>query len=340
MPAFVVPALSVDDILELGMGFARAKALLSAVELDVFSQLAKTPLTLEALIERLGIHERGARDFLDALVALGMLEREGGLYRNTPVADLYLDRAKPSYIGGRLELWSRMYRNWARLTEALRTGQPQDEATASGTDLFEGLYRNPEDLRSFLRGMAGGSMVLGRVIARRFPWERYGTFVDVGTAQGALPVELARAHSHLEGIGFDLPAVRPVFDEYVASFGLTERLRFQAGDFFSDPLPEAEVLVMGRILHDWGLDEKRALLAKAFEALPPGGALIVYEAIIDDERRRNVFGLVTSLSMLLMTREGFDYTAADCRGWMQEAGFRHTYVEPLTRHESMVVAIK
>jgi hypothetical protein len=166
----VVPAPpSVDDILELGMGFARAKALLSAAELDLFSELAGGPLGLEALRERLGLHRRGARDFLDALVALGVLEREDGRYRNSPAADLYLDRAKPTYIGGRLELWSRMYRNWGRLTEALRTGEPQDEATASGTDLFEGLYRDPGSLRSFLRGMAGGSLILGRVIARRFP---------------------------------------------------------------------------------------------------------------------------------------------------------------------------
>ncbi|MGH2707239.1 MAG: methyltransferase, partial [Actinomycetota bacterium] len=307
---------ALDDILELGMGFARAKTLLSAAELDVFSELAKAPLTLEALAERLGIHRRGARDFFDALVALGILEREDGLYRNTPLADLYLDRAKPSYIGGRLELWSRMYRTWDRLTEGLRTGQPQDAVVASGATLFEGLYREPESLRSFLRGMAGGSLILGEAIARRFPWKRYRSVVDVGTAQGALVVQLALAHPDLEGIGFDLPPVQPVFEEYVASFGLTGRLRFEAGDFFSDPLPEGEALVMGRILHNWNLEQKRTLLAKAFDALPPGGALIVYESIIDDERRHNVFGLIASLLMLLMTQGGFDYTAADCQGWM------------------------
>jgi hypothetical protein len=126
----------------------------------------------------------------------------------------------------------------------------------------------------------------------------------------------------------------------VAGFGLGERLKFSGGDFFSDPMPEADVLVMGHILHDWNLDEKRILLQKAYDALPEGGALIVYEAIIDDERRENAFGLLMSLNMLIETPGGFDYTGADCQGWMAEAGFRNSYVEPLAGPDSMVVGIK
>ena len=188
--------------------------------------------------------------------------------------------------------------------------------------------------------MTGLSMGAARAIAAKFPWDRYRTFVDVGCAQGGLAVQLALAHAHLAGGGYDLPAVGPVFDEYVASFGLARRLTFHAGSFLTDPLPRADVLVMGHILHDWDLAQKRMLLAKAHAALPDGGALIVFDAVIDDDRKSNAFGLLMSLNMLIETPGGFDYTGADCQGWMREAGFRETRVEHLVGPDSMVVGIK
>jgi hypothetical protein len=335
--------LAPDAILDLATGFWRAKALLTAVELGLFTVLAEGPLDAEALRGRLGLQARGARDLFDALVALGMLERREGRYANTPETDCFLDRAKPTYVGGLLEMLNaRLYGFWGSLTEGLRTGKPQNElkAESGGGGLFDVLYADPEALRGFLQAMTGVSLASARAIARRFPWARYRTFADVGTAQGGLPVQVALAHPHLTGEGFDLPAVRPIFEAYVASFGLADRLRFRAGSFFADPLPAADVLVMGHILHDWDLEEKKALLAKAHAALPAGGALVVYEALIDDERRRNVFGLLMSLNMLIETPGGFDYTGAQCAGWMRETGFREAYAVPLTPTEGMVVGIK
>jgi len=330
-----------DRIVELGTAFWGAKTLLSAVELGVFSELAQGPLDGETLRARLGIHPRSARDFFDALVALGMLVRERDRYANTAETDLFLDPAKPSYMGGLLEMLNfRLYGFWASLTEALRTGQPQNEAKSGGGDLFAALYSDPVRLRLFLQAMTGVSLGAARAMAQKFPWRSYQTFIDVGAAQGGLPVQVALANAHLTGGGFDLPVVGPIFQEYVASFGLSDRLHFQAGDFFTDPLPDADVLVMGHILHDWDLDEKRNLLRKAHAALERGGALIVYEAIIDDERRRNAFGLLMSLNMLIETRGGFDYTGADCAGWMREVGFRETSVVHLVGNDSMVVGIK
>ena len=188
--------------------------------------------------------------------------------------------------------------------------------------------------------MSGISMGAAMAIANKFPWERYETFVDVGSAQGGLPVQVALAHEHLSGGGFDLPPVGPVFGEYVDSHNLGNRLRFYPGDFFEDPLPAADVLVMGHVLHDWDLEVKRMLLAKAYETLPEGGALIVYDAVIDDDRSENAFGLLMSLNMLIETPGGFDYTGADCTSWMREAGFRETHVEHLVGPDSMVVGIK
>jgi O-methyltransferase/methyltransferase family protein len=331
---------SPDAIMQLGSAFWASKTLLSAVELGLFSELASGPLDAEALRERLGLHPRSALDFFDALVALGMLEREDGLYRNTPATDLFLDRSKPSYAGGLLEMLNaRLFEHWNSLTEGLRTGKPQNEAKEGG-DPFEVLYADPEKLRGFVRGMTGASMGAARAIAAGFPWERYQTVVDVGSAEGCVPVQVALAHDHVSGGGFDLPPVGPFFDEYVGAAGLGDRLRFYPGDFFAEELPSADVLVMGHILHDWDLDQKRLLLEKAHRALPDGGALIAYDSIIDDERRENAAGLLMSLNMLIETPGGFDYTGADCQGWMSEAGFDETYVQHLVGRDSMVVGIK
>jgi len=329
-------------IMQLGMAFWGSKTLLSAVELGVFSELASAgALDGDTLRERLGLHPRSTRDFFDALVALGMLEREDGRYANTPATDLFLDRAKPSYIGGILEMANaRLYGFWGSLTEGLRTGLLQNEAKGGGKNMFEVIYPDPVKLAQFARAMSGISADTARAIAAKFPWQDHRSVIDVGCAEGAVPVQIALAHAHITGGGFDLPALGSIFDAYVAGFGLGERLGFIAGDFFTHPLPQADVLVMGHILHDWDLDEKRLLVRKAYDALPEGGALIVYDAIIDDERRSNAFGLLMSLNMLIETPGGFDYTGADCRAWLQEAGFRDSYVEHLVGPDSMVVGIK
>jgi hypothetical protein len=322
------------------MGFWGSKALLSAVELGVFTTLADGPRTAKALMAELGLQPRGTVDWLDALVSLGMLERVDDEYKNAPATDLFLDRNKPSYIGGVLEMANaRLYPFWGSLTDALRTGHPQNEAVV-GDDFFAALYEDPDRLKQFLQAMTGISMGAAHAIADTFPWDRYSTVIDVGGAEGCVPVEVARRHEHLTGGSFDLPAVRPAFEAYVASAGLADRLRFYPGDFFVDPLPNADVLVMGHILHDWGLDEKLVLLRKAHEALPDGGALVVYESIIDDDRRANTFGLLMSVNMLIETPDGFDYTGADCRSWMTQVGFSDTYVQPLVGPDSMVVGIK
>jgi len=332
---------SPDQILQVGLGFWASKTLLSAIELEVFTELARHPQPLENLQGRLGLHPRSARDFLDALVSMGFLERSGSTYRNTPATDLYLDKRKPAYIGGVLEMCNRrLYPFWSHLTEALRTGHPQNETRDGGVPLFEVLYAEPARLKEFLRAMTGLSRGANQAIARQFPWGNYRTFADIGTAQGDLAVQIARQNTHLAGIGFDLPEVAPIFEEYAAENGVADRLRFQAGDFFKDAFPRVDVITMGHILHDWNLETKEMLIRKAYEAVPHGGALIVYDAIIDDERRQNTFGLLMSLNMLIETADGFDYTGAECGGWMQKVGFRETRVEPLVGPDSMIIGVK
>jgi hypothetical protein len=332
--------LTPEHILQTGLAFWSSKTLLSAVELGVFSVLAQGPANLATLQTKLDLHPRSARDFLDALVALKFLDRKNGIYSNSAEADLFLDRAKPSYVGGMLDMASRrLFAFWASLTEALRTGEHQNEAK-HGVDVFAATYADPQRLRGFLAAMTAISAGPARIIAEKFNWRDYKSFIDLGAAQGIVPATLARAHPHLTGIGFDLPQVGPIFEEFIAGQGLADRVRFQPGDFFKDELPRADVIVMGHILHDWDLAGKKTLLKKVFDALPPGGAIIVYDAIIDDERRENAFGLLMSLNMLIETTGGFDYTSADCQGWMREAGFRTTRVEHLAGPDSMAIGVK
>ncbi|MFO7628428.1 MAG: methyltransferase [Prochlorococcaceae cyanobacterium] len=328
-------------MLQTGFAFWSSKVLLSAIEIGVFTELAGGPEPFDALSTRLGLHPRSARDFLDALVALGFLQRTEASYANTAETDLFLDRHKPSYIGGILEMANhRLYPSWAHLTEALHTGQPQNELRNGGTGLFETLYADPARLKEFLAAMTGVSRGANLAIAQNLPWQNHRTFVDIGTAQGDLAVQIVLANPHLQGFGFDLPEVAPIFEEYVNGLELADRLSFVPGDFFQQDLPRADVVLMGHILHDWDLPTKTMLIAKAFAALPPGGALVVYEALIDDERSSNAFGLMMSLNMLIETPGGFDYTGADCCAWMQEAGFSQTRVQPLVGPDSMVIGIK
>ena len=184
-----------DHILQVGMGFLASKTLLSAIEMELFTELADRSEPLEMLQGRLGLHPRAARDFLDALVALKFLERSNGNYSNTPSTAFFLDKRKPSYIGGILEMANhRLYPFWGHLTTALRTGAPQNESKDGGPDPFVALYADPARLKQFLGAMTGVSRGANMAIARLFPWQQYRTAVDVGTAQGDLITQVALAN--------------------------------------------------------------------------------------------------------------------------------------------------
>ena len=331
---------SPQSILDIGCGYRASKVLLSAIELGVFTILSDQPLDATALTQRIGIHDRGARDFFDTLVALGLLIRDdAGRYATTLETGLYLDRRKSSYIGSMFEQYNASeYGLWGSLTQALRTGSPQTGIAAA--QHFAGLYADSARFHRFVKSMTGGSLLAAKAIAARFPWQDYQTVIDIGTAEGCLPVEVAHAHPHMSGGGFDLPELREMFEANIREHGLADRLQFHAGDFFTMPLPPADVIVLGRILHNWNLDIKRMLLGKAYRALPKGGALIVHETLIAEDRRSNAAGMLASLNMLLWTAGGYDFSGSECAEWMREAGFNDVQIEPLATEQSMVIGKK
>jgi predicted O-methyltransferase YrrM len=331
--------------MQVGMGFWPSKTVLSAVELQLFTHLGDESMTGEEIGERLGLHPRGIYDFLDTLVALRLLARDGdgsdGHYRNTAETATFLDKRSPAYIGGILEMANaRLYRFWGDLTQALQTGEPQNEVTHTGKPMFDELYSDPARLEQFMQAMQGVSQGNFHALAQKFDFSKYETVCDVGGATGQLCTILASHHPHLRCTSYDLPVVAPIAERAIAAAGLTDRVAVASGDFFADPLPSADVITMGLILHDWNLDRKMHLIRSAYEALPDGGALIVVENLIDDARRENAFGLMMSLNMLIEFGDAFDFTGSDFAGWCRDVGFREVEIMPLTGPASAGIAYK
>lgn len=332
-------------IMEIGMGFWPSKVLLTATNFGLFTLLAEGGTSGTEIGSRLGLHDRGLYDFLDTLVALGFLTREGiketSFYKNSPEADLFLDKKKPTYMGGLLEMCNnRLYRFWADLDEGLKTGKPQNEVKTGEKPVFEMLYENPERMREFVMAMGGIQMGNFVMFAKAFDFSGYATHCDVGGSGAHLSSQIALNNPHMTCTSFDLPVVTPVAREVVEGFGLAEKVRLAEGDFFKDPLPNVDVITMGNILHDWGKQDKKLLIKKAYDALPEGGSFVVIENIIDDNRSQNAFGLMMSLNMLMETEAGYDFSGADFDELAMEAGFSETRVMPLTGPASAAIAIK
>jgi hypothetical protein len=337
--------LTPSAILQTAFSFWSSKVLLTAVEFGLFSKLANRQLTGTELGKELGLHSRGISDFLDTLVAMKFLHREGegaaARYSNTPEGNLYLDQSSPRYIGGILVMLNaRLFRYWHDLPDALRTGKPQNEIKHGTKGMFEELYSDLPRLEQFMGAMTGLSRINFETFAEKFDFSRYQTLCDVGGATGLLCIEVAKRHSHLKCISFDLPVVEPIAKKHIAGAGMESRVKTATGDFFKDSLPKADIITMGMILHDWNLEKKMHLIRSAYDALPPGGALVAIEALIDDARRENVFGLLMSLNMLIEFGDAFDFSSADFRKWCGEVGFKRFETIRLNDTHGAAIAYK
>ncbi|MEO8588980.1 MAG: methyltransferase [Flavobacteriales bacterium] len=336
-----------EMIMKIGMGFWASKTLLTAVRFELFTHLASQGgMSAEQVKQALGLKctDRHAYDFLDTLTHFGFLERKGlladAVYSNGPDAAFFLDKKKPSYLGGILEMADdRLYDFWGDLSTALRTGQQQNEAK-TGDDFFGALYSDPAKLQGFINAMAGVQMGAFMSFAQQFDFSKSKTLADIGGSGGHLSLMVAKHRPHMQCTSFDLPPVQPIAQGNIAQFQLGDRVKAIAGDFFADAFPKADVITMGNILHDWNEEKKVTLMRKAYDALPAGGAFVAIENVIDNDRRENVFGLMMSLNMLIETSDGFDYTFADFERWAKTAGFSRTALIPLAGPTSAAVAYK
>jgi hypothetical protein len=337
--------LDPTPILQTAFAFWSSKVLLTAVEFDLFTILGDRRLTGTELGAELGLHARGINDFFDALVAMKFVDRDGegpsAKYFNTPAGLLYLQRGSPRYVGGILVMLNaRLFKFWHDLPEALRTGKAQNETKHGQKGIFEELYAEIPKLEQFLGAMQGLSRINFEAFAEKFDFSKFNTLCDIGGATGLLCIEVAQKNPHLKCISFDLPPVEPIARKHIAEAGLSDRVTVASGDFFRDPLPKADIVTMGMVLHDWNLDRKMYLIRAAYDALPANGALVSIEALIDDARRENVFGLLMSLNMLIEFGDAFDYSAADFRQWCTAVGFRRFEVLPLAGPISAAIAYK
>jgi hypothetical protein len=332
-------------ILQTAFGFWGSKVLLTAVEMGVFTRLADHRLTGAELGAELKLHPRAIADFFDSLVAMKFLGRDGdgpsAKYFNTPEGALFLDEKSPRYVGGILVMLNaRLFKYWNDLPEALRTGKPQNEEKYGQKGVFETLYAEQAKLEQFMGAMTGLSRINFEAFAEKFNFSKFKTLCDIGGATGLLCIEVAKRHPHLNCTSFDLPPVEPIAKKHIAAAGLSDRIGTSHGNFFKDPLPKADIITMGMILHDWNLEKKMHLIRAAYEALPPGGALVAIEALIDDARRENLQGLLMSLNMLIEFGDAFDYSGADFRKWCGEVGFKRFEVIHLAGPSSAAVAYK
>ncbi|HEY5407441.1 MAG TPA: methyltransferase [Ginsengibacter sp.] len=337
-----------SKIMQVGMGFWASKALLTAVNFRLFTILATTSKKALDIKNELHLNttDRHIYDWLDVLVSLGFLKREGilenAVYSNSEDTGMFLDENKPSYIGGILKMGNnRLYKFWGSLEEGLMTGKPQNESKYDGNmHFFEELYQSPERLSEFVNAMSGIQGGNFMTLAKKFDFSKYKNMADIGGADGFLSCMIALQHPAIVLTTYDLLPVGPLAERAIAKFNLTNRIKVESGDFLKDTIPSAEIISMGNILHGLNETTKLTLIKKVYDALPENGVLIAIENIIDNARTQNTFGMLMSLNMLIENGDAFDYTFDDFEKWVKEAGFVKTELIPLTGPASAAIAYK
>ena len=322
-PVAATPELpSAIPLMALSTGFWAFKTLAAAHELDLFSRLAGGDgITVTGLAEALGLHPRPAEMLLTGCAALGLLERADGRYRNTPLSETYLVRGKPYYFGGFVQMADkRLYPGWGRLAEALRLNQPTTWDPAVQSSIFDG--EDPTMLALFWEAMHSLSTMSARQFGEAVDLGQFRRLLDIGGGSGAYDIELCKQYGQLRATVLDLPHVAAIAAGKIAEAGLSDRIDTAGGSFF-EPLPKDHDLhLLSMILHDWDETKDRALLRRSFEALPSGGAVVISELLVNDEKTGPAPAALMSLNMLIET-EGRNYTAAEYSAWLEEAGFRH-----------------
>jgi acetylserotonin N-methyltransferase len=330
-----------QTILNLIEAFRRSKVMFTAVRLGIFDQLASAPQCCAALAVQLSLERRALSRLLDGCVALRLLERDGELYANSNAATRFLTKASPETLAGYI-LYSdqSLYKLWDHMDDAVREGTNRwTQAFGSRSALFDHYFRDETSTRSFLAGMHGLGQLASPRIVGTFDLSRFGHLVDLGGATGHLSIAACKTYPSLKATVLDLPAVEPFAREQITQSGLADRVEFVTGDFFAGDLPEADLYVLGRILHDWDDPNISKLLRKIFLTLPRNGALLVTETLVDDDRSGPIYTLMQDLNMLVCT-DGRERTEAEYSALLQGAGFSTVQFRRTDSVVDAILAIK
>ncbi|GAB1818509.1 methyltransferase [Herbidospora sp. RD11066] len=329
----LVPTMTLTPIplMDLTTGFWRFKVLAAGVDLGLFTLLSRHPdATAAKVAAQLGLHPRPARMLLSSSTALGLLDKDGDTYRNSPMAEEFLVTGRPAYFGG-FVTYSDVYGYpaWHRLQEALHTNRPTTWDSAAQESAF--VTQDPGILDSFWKAMFTLSSFTADALAHAHDFARHRRLLDVGGGAGPFPVGLCRAYPHLTATVYDLPSVAAMARDRIAELGMSDAITAVDGDFHADgPLPTGhDVVLLSMILHDWDEPACRRLLHKVWTALPEGGAVIICELVLDDDETGPAPAAMMGINMLIETAGGYNYTYAEYRTWLLETGFTDIRTLPL-----------
>ena len=319
-------AITPIPLMQLATAFWGFKTLATAIDMDLFTRFSTSPMSPQELAQWFRIEERPAEMLLTGCAGLGLLCKQNGRYCNTPLAEKFLVRAGRYYFGGFVSMLNRrLYSGWDKLPEALSTNRPTTWDPDKQSSLFEGA--DPAMMQTFWQAMHSLSTFTARALGEAVDFNAFRKLLDVGGGSGAFDIELCLRYPNLSATVYDLPFVTEIAKGKVAEAGLADRITTRSGDFFADPkYPPHDVILLSMIMHDWSEQEDRAILRKCYEALPPGGVVLISELLVNDEKTGPAPAALMSLNMLIETVGGRNYTPAEYRAWLEDIGFRKVQV--------------
>ncbi|MBM3945983.1 MAG: methyltransferase domain-containing protein [SAR202 cluster bacterium] len=334
---------SPDRIRQMMSGFWVSRTLFSGVELGLFNELARGRASAEVLAYRLKLNPRALERLMNALVSLGLMQKQGNRFANTPESQAYLVEGSPEFVGAQVEHLANLHwRLWQHLSDAVRENSPRvKQVFGPGFDIFQAMYADPQRLRAFVQGMHTLTMPAAEELVEAVDLSPYHTLMDVGGGSGALCIAAARRYANLNGIVFEQPAVCPIAADFVKRHGMSGRVRVVPGDFFNgESLPrEADAIVLGWVLHDWPPAQAREVLRNCYQALRSGGVLLLCEKLLDEDKTGPELTTLMDLHLLVSTG-GEEHSASEYRTWMEAMGFQDISVKVLGANRDLVLGHK
>jgi acetylserotonin N-methyltransferase len=317
--------LTVTDpgiVVDLLQGYRRSKVMFAGVRLGVFDALQTGPQTAVLLAVRLSCNTDALERLLGALVGVGLLRKHGESFSNTEVAATYLTSASPMRMTGYINYSNDVgWQLWGKLEDAVREGTNRwKQCYGWDEPIFASFFKTDEAATEFLMGMHGFGIISSPAVVSALDLGRFTQLVDLGGATGHLAIAACTRYPQLRATVFDLPTARPLAKQIIGGSSVADRIDIVTGDFFADPLPHGDLYALGRILHDWTEDKIAKLLRKVYESLPPGGALLVCEKMLFDDKLGPGWAQMQDLNMLVCT-EGKERTLAEYEQLLWNAGF-------------------